>query len=202
MRVGTLRTAAISLATVVALAAGAALGDGAPLRTERVRWSPFTADGTLRTTLRLAVAHDGECWIGSFVVHNAYRCASGHLIRDPCFSDPASSSEDPTVLCVHSPFERTAVRMHVSGRMSRAYSVKRGGLPWAMRLHSGRRCVFLQGATTVVGGRRANYGCGGNVILFGSPDRRRALWRIHQGRGFNAAAMRRVAIRSVYHGEG
>jgi hypothetical protein len=200
MRNRALLTAIATAASVAVAVAGAF---AATRRTERVQWSPFTGENALRPTLRLAVAHDGDCWTGSFVVHRAYRCISGNQIRDPCFSDAASTSDDPTVLCVYSPFERIAVRLHVTGSMSRAHSAKPGGLPWALRLYSGRRCVFIQGATTVVRGGRANYFCGGNVILFGSPNRSRRLWRIWQGRGYaGAGGLRRVAIRSAYYGQG
>jgi len=57
--------------------------------------------------------------------------------------------------------------------------------PWALELANGERCLAVAGATDVIVGFRANYGCtpstsdaadqsGGWVI--GGPDRRRDLW--------------------------
>ena len=53
----------------------------------------------------------------------------------------------------------------------------------------GRRCLFAQGATGVVRGRRLNYDCGGGWWLLGEPNRQRRVWTIltakQVGRGFS-----------------
>ena len=67
--------------------------------THVVRWSPFI-DGALRPGLLATPAFGGDCFTGSFAVHDAYRCADGNFLRDPCFAD---SKRDDAVLCVRDP---------------------------------------------------------------------------------------------------
>jgi hypothetical protein len=49
------------------------------------------------------------------------------------------------------------------------------GNPWAVQLHDGRRCLFLQGATDAEGSKRLNYDCGTGV-LYGDAVRG-TVWR-------------------------
>jgi hypothetical protein len=55
--------------------------------------------------------------------------------------------------------------------------------PWNLELTSGRHCSFATGATTIVDGKRLNYGCNGhgNGVLWGYPDRRSQPWTIQFG---------------------
>jgi hypothetical protein len=72
-----------------------------------VRWSPLV-EGALRRGLVATPAFGGDCFTGSFAVHNAYRCIDGNFLRDPCFAD---STRDDVVLCVRDPFSRGVVRL-------------------------------------------------------------------------------------------
>jgi ribosomal protein S15P/S13E len=76
-------------------------------RTHAVRWSPFV-DGALRPRLVATPAFGGDCFNGSFAVHNAYRCIDGDFLRDPCFAD---LTRDEVVVCVRDPFSRGVVRL-------------------------------------------------------------------------------------------
>jgi hypothetical protein len=67
--------------------------------------------------------------------------------------------------------------------------------PWALELMSGERCVFAEGATSVVEGRRLNYTCSRSHYLWGPPDTSHALWRIRASRNYEGTHMRRLAIR-------
>jgi hypothetical protein len=172
----------------------------APAATKVVRWSPFIGE-TLRPGLVATPAFGGDCFTGSFAVHNAYRCADGNFLRDPCFADP---TRDDAVLCVRDPFSRGAVRLRVSGNLDRSGSAP-PGLVWALRLANGQRCTFFAGGATGAdaAGRRANYGCSGRqTILWGTPIRRGRTWRIRLSHSFTPGPERLAAIRTAYIGVG
>src|SRR3954454_10502027 len=95
-----------------------ALATPASGATRVVRWSPFV-DGALRSGRVATPAFGGDCFTGSFAVHNAYRCIDGHFLRDPCFADP---SRDDPVLCVRDRFSRGVVRLRISGNLDRSGS--------------------------------------------------------------------------------
>ena len=185
------------LATLVVFGTMAAPASGA---THVVRWSPFVGDA-LRPGLVATPAFGGDCFTGSFAVHNAYRCLDGHFLRDPCFADPA---RDDAVLCVRDPFSRGVVRLRVSGNLDRSGSAP-SSLVWAVRLANGQRCTFSAGGATSAdaAGRRANYGCSGRrTILWGNPIRRGPTWRIRLSHSFTPGRERLAAIRTAYIGRG
>jgi hypothetical protein len=170
--------------------------------TERVRYSPFDADGTLRDGLSVNIGGLGECTTGSFFVVGAFRCFEDNMIHDVCYRDDRDP-EVPSLLCVKNPWARTAVRLQYLKEPDPSYGAKPGGRPWALELASGSRCVSVGGGTTVVGRLRLNYVCGryGSPrarYLFGSPDRSRAVWLIRHARTFNGGGMRKVAIKVAW----
>jgi hypothetical protein len=187
--------AAIAATLIAAPAAGA---DAATLA---VTYSPFAADGTLSPGLRATPAFGGTCDTGSFVVSGeaVFRCFAADVIRDPCFADVAgSTSERAVVVCVASPWAKDVVRLRVRGPLNAQGGAPSGGPPWALQLASGRRCTFLEGATTTVGGRRMNYGCGAGRVLLGTPDRSGPTWRIRQATSPGGAHLRKVAIATAW----
>src|SRR4051795_4437793 len=127
------------LAALVVFGVMAAPASGA---TQVVRWSPFI-DGALRPGLVATPAFGGDCFTGSFAVHQAYRCIDGHFLRDPCFADP---TRDDAVLCVRDALSRGVVRLRVSGNLDRSGSAP-SSLVWAVRLN-GQRCTFFAGGAT------------------------------------------------------
>jgi hypothetical protein len=174
-----------------------ALAGTAQAATQREKYSPFDADGTLRDGLSVTQGGAGECMTGSYIVVGAYRCFAGNRIYSVCYldeGDPESSS----LLCVSSPWARSAVRLTFDESPNGGDSARPGGLPWALELRSGTRCVWVGGATTVVEGRRLNYGCFNGRVLFGSPDTSRSTWRIRVARDGEGRGMRKVAIRAAW----
>jgi hypothetical protein len=185
------------LALLVTFGVMATTASGA---TQVVRWSPFI-DGALRPALVATPAFGGDCYTGSFAVHNAYRCIDGNFLRDPCFADP---TRDDAVLCVSDPFSRGVVRLRVSGNLDRSGSAP-ANLVWAVRLAGGQRCTYFAGGATSAdaAGRRANYGClWRQTILWGNPIRRGATWRIRLSHSFTPGPERLAAIRTAYVGRG
>jgi hypothetical protein len=116
------------VAVAALLTAGLALRPAATLaatNTRVVQWSPFAADGGLRSGLIATPKYGGGCWTGSVVLHRGYRCVAGNRIYDPCFSDP---TPDDVVVCVPELFASHVVRLRVSGDMNNNYSARPGWL--------------------------------------------------------------------------
>ena len=175
----------------------------AAANTQRLRYSPLDEDGTLRDGLSVVGGGAAQCTSGSSWVVGAFRCFEGNLIRDVCYSD----TRDPdlqSVLCASSPWANAVTRLDLEHEPDGSYGAKPGGLPWALELSSGARCIAASGATTTVQGFRLNYLCGrfGSAsarYLFGSPDRSRRQWRIRQARTPNGSGVRKVTIRVAWH---
>lgn len=188
---------ALTLAALAVLAWSPAAGAA----THEVTYSPFAPGGALRTGLRATPAYGGSCTTGSFVVPGdaVFRCFAGNLISDPCYRDAAqSNAARAVVVCVGDPWTRKVVRLRVRGKLDSSYGARKGGPPWALRLASGARCVFLEGATNTVRGLRVNYGCSGGIELAGSPDTSRATWRIRKLTRHADPALRWVAVAAAW----
>ena len=169
-------------------------------RTLELRYTPFAADGSLRDGLHATPAFGGSCTTGSFLVAGpgVFRCFVGSFIHDPCYIDlGAGNAVRSVVVCVATPWSPDALRLRVRGPLDARFGVSPGGPPWALRLASGRRCVLVSGATTVVAGRRMNYVCG-RRYLFGSPDRTQPTWRIRQAVTPGGVGLRKVAIAAAW----
>jgi hypothetical protein len=169
-------------------------------RTVELRYTPFAADGSLRDGLHATPAFGGGCSTGSFLVAGpgVFRCFEASFIHDPCYLDAgASNAVRSVVVCVETPWSRSVLRLRVRAPLDARFGTSPDGPPWALRLASGRRCVRLGGATTVVAGRRMNYACD-RRYLFGSPDRTRPTWRIRQAVTPGGVGMRKVAIAAAW----
>ena len=175
-------------------------------RTRVVHWSPFSDTRVaLRPGLIATPKYGGDCWTGSFVVHGAHRCMAGNYIYDPCFADP---TYEDTVVCARDPFSMHVIRLRTD-RVSGSHSARRGAV-WAIRLASGLKCSFLQGASNVDNaGRRLNYACyGSRAVLWGNPIRQGPTWHIRLTRAAadpfsqRPGPERLVAIRTAYIGSG
>jgi hypothetical protein len=136
-------------------------------------YTPFTADGRTRQDL---VVHTvaGSCWTGSLATPraDAWRCMTGNLIHDPCFS---ASRDARQVVCAEAPWEPKVTVMSLTEPLPLDEGNKGPAEPWwprawAFVLASGDRCVFLTGATDIVQGHRIDYGCerGGHALAFDS----------------------------------
>jgi hypothetical protein len=164
---------------VVILIAAAALPAtaAAAAKTRVVRVSPLTSSGQVRAGLRVVTTKPGTCQPFSETVAGAFRCFSdSNFVLDPCWKAGAH-----TVICMPNPWAHTVTRMHVRGRLGKP-STTFPNLPWALKLRDGEHCLALQGATSVVGGKRVSYGCGRRGSLAGSPNRHHSVWRIRRVR--------------------
>jgi hypothetical protein len=193
------RRALLPVAGLV-MALTAAVATGAP-PTERLVYTPFAADGSLRADLT-AVNRDGDCFTTSSQVARpgVYRCITGHMLRDPCYLDPSvdPAGGAPVVICPPAPWRTGMVRIALDGPLPSDPPLDFGPRPWALELAGGARCLFGTGASNVVGGHRLNYACSQHRFLFGSPRRSSATWRIRASRSVDGRRMQLVAIRRAW----
>lgn len=183
----------------VALAALVPAGS-ASAATERLVFSPFGADGQVRSDLTVVARSEGgnPAYPGcdtSRQAPGAYRCFTGNVIRDPCYADPTVDSNQyyPVVVCAQSPWADSAVRIALREELP-APDLSRPSWPWALELTGGKRCIFINGATAVRHGYRLNYACGSSLFLFGTPRAGSDTWKIRQSRSATGRGMRMVAI--------
>lgn len=183
---------------VTVLAPGSA---AAGTHTKASVYTPFASSGT--PTVHVASTVRGHCWTGSLAAarSDAWRCLSGNLIYDPCFSSPTAPG---IVLCPASgPWSRRAIEIKLTAQLPTKYAnpgePSTTGLPWALVTTSGWKCRLDTGATSVVRGRRANYACTGiNDWLWGAPSRRSEPWKIFVAPASANKLKRTVGIRSAW----
>ena len=194
------RRALLAVAGLV-LALTAAVGAAGAPRTERLVYTPFAADGSLRADLT-TVNRDGRCFTTSSQIprEGVYRCITGHLLRDPCYLDPSvdPNGGSPVVICPAAPWRTGVVRIVLDGPLPPDEPLGFGPRPWALELAGGARCLFGTGASNVVGGYRLNYACSQHRFLFGSPRTSSPTWRIRESRSTDGRRMQLVAIRRAW----
>lgn len=132
--------------------------------TATYRYSPFTAKGKVKGSLKLN-RQQGQCFSGSFSNPriDTWRCVGKKFLLDPCFKKPKSRR---VLVCVGSPWRRTGVRLSVKKKLKNHGAGKTH--PWAV-VAEGLRCTWASGATTSTQYGRLNYSCPGQLFLFGYP---------------------------------
>jgi hypothetical protein len=172
--------AAATLTIALLICAGSTASAGARATTATV-YRPFTASGASRLS---GPAKRGYCWTASETTgrHDAWRCASGNYIYDPCFSTAVVKQ---FVLCPLAPWRNTGIKLLLTRPVPTALA-NHGALslrnqPWALELYDGRTCLLSGGASSLVNGIRLNYFCtnGGSTGLWGFPNRRTEPWTIY-----------------------
>ena len=188
----------------------ATLAIGASPRTAIVaNVTPFTADGHLRSDLRIVETMKGSCDPGSDALpNNVYRCGSGNLILDPCWRDYRAAA--PTVICLGAPWDRTVIRLQLAATPlpSQGHANLKAE-PWGITLRSGARCLAFQGAHDTVTGKEGSpwidYYCGRTLALVRGIDRSHPAWTIRAARITNQlshpyALIGRVTIKTAWLG--
>ncbi|MGA2470255.1 MAG: hypothetical protein ABSG64_06145 [Solirubrobacteraceae bacterium] len=148
----------------------------------------FTATGQPMLPTRSV---SGYCWTGSIAAdrRDAWRCATGNALYDPCFSSKAAPG---AVLC---PNEQLTSDIKI--RLTRPLPTKQAdpgtasahSQPWLIELAAssgaasgGVYCEFATGGSSVVGDVRLNYYCSGGAFsamgLWGLPAREHPEWSI------------------------
>ncbi len=171
-----------ALAVLCTAAAALAIPAPAAAQTTVVIFSPWASSG-LRHGLTVSERAKGSCWTHSLSTDrsDAWRCFKGNDILDPCFAGPSRSV---LIACAEGPFSQKVVLLRLSKPLSDGENPTTKMLqpkaePWGLRLRSGDTCVFVTGATDVVGGERLNYACRKTGWVIGAPDRSTAVWEAH-----------------------
>jgi len=135
----------------------------------------------------------GSCWTNSIAAPfraDAWRCAVGNGISDPCFQIPGSTS---TLLCGVNPTVANSTSTFVL-KLTKPLSapeVPPGTPPsnwaWLVQLADGTLCTPFTGTLPITAtGDAANYGCapgplGKNVLIFGDLNASSSVWTAEVG---------------------
>ncbi|HEY5157061.1 MAG TPA: hypothetical protein VII93_03755 [Anaerolineales bacterium] len=113
----------------------------------------------------------GSCWEGSIFLNrvDAWRCTSGDIIYDPCFSIPEN---DQAVICVISPLDNsTSFKLILTEPLPAHWPISTNSAwansAWVFELADGTNCRILGGATATFGGKRVNYSCSDGWYVLG-----------------------------------
>jgi hypothetical protein len=142
-------------------------------------YRPF-ASGKLRSGLVVVHRLRGSCWTSSLAVTrpDAWRCAVGNEILDPCFGGALGAG---VVACVADPFSKAVDVLVLTKSLPQPDAAQfgnAGGEPWVIRLTNGDQCTYASGFTGAVAGMRLNYECKRGGWLIGHVRRRSGLWSI------------------------
>ena len=194
----TLGWAALLGMTVALLGAGTA---GAGAKTNASIYTPFNSLGKPAGPVTKTV--QGSCFTGSIAVahERAWRCMSGNLLYDPCFSTPNANG---IVLCTATgPWSSSLIKITLTKKLPTKFANKgkpsMSGIPWALITTSGWKCGLITGATTSLGGERLNYVCKGTQDgLWGGPIRNHEPLTIYAAIPHAKKLSKTVAIKSAW----
>lgn len=120
---------------------------------------------------------------------DALRCFTpDSRVLDPCFE-----IEGSRLACPEAPWSQRYVKISTQGELGAVPPATAEGRPWGVELEDGRRCHFLSGASTEAEGKRANYACDDDGILYGDPERGEP-WHMWLGEREDASPLERVAV--------
>lgn len=138
-------------------------------------------------------AENGSCWTNSIAAPfrtDAWRCAVGNGISDPCFQIPNSTS---SLLCGINPtvIDSTSTFLLKLTKPLPAPEVPPGTPPsdwaWLVQLADGTLCTPFTGTLPITAtGEAANYGCapgpdGKDVLIFGGLNASTSAWTAEIG---------------------
>jgi hypothetical protein len=137
---------------------------------------PVTAAGNLRPGYTVTSRHSrANCNFGSEATGDAYRCFTHNLVIDPCWV----TNQKHFVDCLPNAWSHKVARLHVTkGYDNTGFDSEPASYPWGVQRLNGVRCIWLQGASGTVHGKRISYGCTKKTYLIGNVDKKPALWRI------------------------
>jgi hypothetical protein len=163
---------AVLIAAVLTIVPAALAAGGT---TRVVLYAPYGIDGGLRPGFTTTSSVHGSCWSSSAssTRPDAWRCMTGNLIHDPCFSNPAKTQ----VACPSDPFAKAIMVIDLDKALPARHGSS-GPSPWALRLANGAKCSIVTGATGVVAGMRLNYGCDNKGWVLGDVDQSSQPWRV------------------------
>jgi hypothetical protein len=150
--------------------------------TRTVIYRAFTSSGQPTITVTKTVR--GSCFAASIAAdrNDAWRCMSGNLIHDPCFS---STRAKGIVLCPAAAWKRSGIKIKLTAALPRPGNKPKpstSGRPWAIKTTSGLRCAVLTGMAPVSGKHFGSYLCSDGEFLWDAPNRKTSPWTIGIGK--------------------
>lgn len=130
-------------------------------------YNPFEANGSVQPDLRVRSVV-GKCFDHSAIDSrpDAWRCASGNSLYDPCFSYTGLK----VVVCARDPWALQVTRIKLTSSLleipSHPNNMNVGAPFWALILANGDECVEDSGATSTLAGNRLNYFCQGRSVVY------------------------------------
>lgn len=119
----------------------------------------------------------GHCWINSLVLWrpDAWRCVSGNILYDPCFSTEGLSE---AVICGATPWNGgVGFKLNLTEPLPVNNPIPDGDYAWAYVLEDGVSCGYMGGATWAFDGERVNYSCSAGWFIIGDPEVGQ-LWKV------------------------
>lgn len=198
------------LFAVAVLLVGAPWSAASPPPTVVVRWSPFTASGNVKPSLKVSTVKGGCGDIGyTYVGGIGYRCSYHNTLFDACFRDGPSPTE--YAICVDRPWQTSVVRVR-SPRLLLYPGVTftaAAPFPWGIVLDDGTRCGVVQGAHDMFRARGrgwvVDYACEhSDVALLREGLTRGRVWQVNAAR-LNTKTLKytffgHLPVRTVYFG--
>jgi hypothetical protein len=136
----------------------------------------------------------GSCWTNSIAAPyraDAWRCAVGNGIQDPCFQIQGSTS---TVLCAinpANPSDSSTFAMKLTQPLPAPETIPSStpaSMAWLIELQDGTLCTPFTGTLPPVtdGGNTANYDCapgilGSDTVIFGNLNSSTSIWTADVG---------------------
>jgi hypothetical protein len=176
-----------------------------PTKTSVEYVAPVDQDGHAVKGFSITQTRKASCQAGSDVLSvAAYRCFAGNGVFDPCWAVTNGSAPPTTVLCLLQPWSTSVEALVTTGLPASSGNNQKPplGYPFGVELESGQRCLAQQGAHSHFDGEVVNFGCPGNVVLLGSPDRTHELWtfRTASQSGGAYVAGPTVTVRTAWFG--
>ena len=150
--------------------------------TRTVIYRAYTSSGQPAITVTKTV--HGSCFAASIAAdrNDAWRCMSGNLIHDPCFS---STKAKGIVLCPAAAWKRSGIKIKLTAPLPKPPNKPKpstAGRPWAIKTTSGLRCAALAGMAPVSGKHFGSYLCTDGEFLWDTPNRKTQPWTIRIGK--------------------
>ncbi|QMU76623.1 hypothetical protein GXW83_13600 [Streptacidiphilus sp. PB12-B1b] len=187
-------TASVTSAGTAAAAAPAAATSATPTRVVVVEpWKGAEPASDITVT----GSASGHCFAPSIAStrHDAYRCLTGNLIYDPCFS-PQTTPPGDQVLCVDGPSATRFLRVKLTAPLPAGSTGTPQVAPFALVLADGQFCLRNSGAERATSSLPLSYACQ-RGFLFGFPDTSAAGWTIrYQNTG--GGVLSTVGITTAY----